>query len=434
MSIVPHIQPWLVVAKATLALAAVALLIFPSRYSEYGLLAIGLALLLGWLGTGRLWQGTALDLPVAAIILIALASWLWVAADRNLSWIAFCQLTAGVTTFWVVAQTLRTRQAVLTATALLLAFGVGLALYGLAGSTWWQAQKFLTVPATILRWRPHVPEVINANILGGALLPLLVIASALLLFGRQRGSRRRRWFSAAGLALAWLVMAAMLGLTQSRGAWLACAVAVILLALFRTRWAVLLIPLSLLILLQVGPSRAVQFVSAGQALSSWESRQEVWSRALYMIQDFPFTGIGIGAFGRVAPILYPFFIGSNEEGAIAHAHNLFLQVAVDLGVFGLVAFVALFTASLFAALRTWRLTARVDHNLAAVGVGLAAALLAVLIHGLLDSPLWAAKTTVILWAILGLSVAACQAAETVSAAEQKTDGGEADGRGRQGTG
>jgi len=33
-------------------------------------------------------------------------------------------------------------------------------------------------------------------------------------------------------------------------------------------------------------------------------RREVWSRALYMLQDFPFTGIGLNTFPFVANTLY----------------------------------------------------------------------------------------------------------------------------------
>ena len=36
--------------------------------------------------------------------------------------------------------------------------------------------------------------------------------------------------------------------------------------------------------------------------------RQLWSRALYMIQDFWFTGVGLGMFQRVVQLLYPTFI------------------------------------------------------------------------------------------------------------------------------
>jgi putative inorganic carbon (HCO3(-)) transporter len=76
-----------------------------------------------------------------------------------------------------------------------------------------------------------------------------------------------------------------------------------------------------------------------------EDRVEIWSRALYAIQDFPFTGCGLGAFRRVVPILYPFFTVPPDTD-IAHAHNIFLQTALDLGIPGLVAYLALLGSAL----------------------------------------------------------------------------------------
>ena len=82
-----------------------------------------------------------------------------------------------------------------------------------------------------------------------------------------------------------------------------------------------------------------------------QGRVELWSRALYAIQDFPLTGCGLGTFRQVVHLLYPpFFV---EPGAdLAHAHNFFLQVALDLGVPGLIAYLALLGTALWAG---WRL-------------------------------------------------------------------------------
>ena len=67
--------------------------------------------------------------------------------------------------------------------------------------------------------------------------------------------------------------------------------------------------------------------------SAW-MRLEIWSRAIYMLQDFPFTGIGMGAFRQVANLLYPFFLAGPDaerlvdEGLVPSAdyigHDLWL--------------------------------------------------------------------------------------------------------------
>ena len=74
-------------------------------------------------------------------------------------------------------------------------------------------------------------------------------------------------------------------------------------------------------------------------LGSLGFRQEVWRAALWGIADFPFTGMGLGTFREIARVLYPLNVSPTYD--IAHAHNHFLQTGLDLGLLGLVAYVAL---------------------------------------------------------------------------------------------
>ena len=48
----------------------------------------------------------------------------------------------------------------------------------------------------------------------------------------------------------------------------------------------------------------------------------------------------MNAFRKVMPVLYPMFL-SSPDFDMAHAHNHLLQVAIDLGIPGLVAYFAL---------------------------------------------------------------------------------------------
>ena len=71
-----------------------------------------------------------------------------------------------------------------------------------------------------------------------------------------------------------------------------------------------------------------------------------------MIRDFPFTGIGMGSFGKVAGLFYPFFYHDASE--VAHAHNLFLQIAVDLGVPGLIGWTSILCVVIIASWQVYR--------------------------------------------------------------------------------
>lgn len=124
-----------------------------------------------------------------------------------------------------------------------------------------------------------------------------------------------------------------------------------------------------------------------------------------MIQDFPYTGIGSGTFGKVGPVMYPFFICS-LDAEIPHAHNLPLQVAVDLGLPGLVAFLGLFGGSLIAAWEAYRIFgAREETHMQGLALGLLISLLAMGMHGLTDAVTWGTKSAIISWFVMGLTSA-----------------------------
>jgi putative inorganic carbon (HCO3(-)) transporter len=129
---------------------------------------------------------------------------------------------------------------------------------------------------------------------------------------------------------------------------------------------------------------------------------EVWSRALYAIQDFPFTGTGMNNFRRIMPVLYPAFLVSPDYD-IGHAHNHLLQVALDLGLPGLVAYAAIWLITVTMLFGMWqRSRARITRAMAA---GLGAGLVAFFVYGMTDAIALGAKPGVIFWALLALASA-----------------------------
>ena len=128
--------------------------------------------------------------------------------------------------------------------------------------------------------------------------------------------------------LATLIAGGMLVLTQSRGALLGLGAALLIIVLLRWRWGWVAIPLAglgvALAVYQIGLGTILDFISSGVSVEGVEGRVEIWSRAIYMIQDFSFTGVGMGSYKEVADLLYPFFLAA--PGKIDHAHNLLLQV------------------------------------------------------------------------------------------------------------
>ena len=105
-------------------------------------------------------------------------------------------------------------------------------------------------------------------------------------------------------------------------------------------------------------------LAGGAGINSLEGRREIWSRAIYGLEDFPLTGMGMNSFRRVVHILYPLFLIAPTVD-IAHAHNQWLQTGLDLGLPGLIATLALWLGTvhiLWRQLRPVAGTPRAGHR------------------------------------------------------------------------
>ena len=141
------------------------------------------------------------------------------------------------------------------------------------------------------------------------------------------------------------------------------------------------------------------------SLNSLQGRLEVWSRAIYGIQDFPFTGMGMNAFRKVVLVLYPLFTVSPDVD-IGHAHNEFLQAALDLGIPGLIAFITLYIGAFWMLRGIWKNTVVGQDAILSytrpLGLGLGGGLLAHMLYGLTDAVALGAKPGLLFWMLLGL--------------------------------
>ncbi|MGB4871794.1 MAG: O-antigen ligase family protein, partial [Candidatus Promineifilaceae bacterium] len=164
-------------------------------------------------------------------------------------------------------------------------------------------------------------------------------------------------------------------------------------------------------------------------INTLNGRMEIWSRAIYGIQDFPFTGMGMNNFRRVVHILYPLFLISPDTD-IAHAHNHLLQAALDLGIPGLIAYLALWLGSAAMLWQVWRAAAAQAQSrwYRALVIGLAGSLAAYFVYGLLDTVALGAKPGFIFWMLLGV-VAGSRRLTAGGETTEDTNRGEREGRG-----
>ena len=371
-----------------------------------------------WL-TRKITVRTPFDLPILLILFMLPVS-LSFSPNLSLTLPKIYGILLSLAFFYAIVNHIETPRDVTVAQFSLVLLCLSIALAGLIGTDWVQS-KIVSPPFIY----DHLPRVIQniprsiaggfaRNGIGGSLtftIPLLA-AMAIPAIARAQSLRtndlRHIWFPRIVL-MAIVLSIATLALTQSRGAILGSLIGLIALVVWkRPRLGLSIISMSVLLLIVLvvsGQAGAVGnfVVRIDSADGTLASRLEVWQRGLMMVQDFAFTGIGIGTYSVVAHTLYPFFIAAPDE-IVPHAHNQFLQVAVDLGIPGLVAYIALLTTFVVCAARAYRTI--VDERVRALIVGLAAGMLAHHTFGLTDAFILGSKPGLLMW-IYSAVVAGC---------------------------
>ncbi len=245
----------------------------------------------------------------------------------------------------------------------------------------------------------------NPNVLAAYLLPAVGMSWGCLLAWRT-------WAQKLLAATLVVVCTSCVVLTGSRGGWLALVATY---ASFggmvgwgwwhwsgnRPLWQRLLLGLGLGLLLVgvlalLGRSERLRLrflsIFAGRADSSNNFRINVWAAVVAMIRDHPWLGIGPG--NRAFNLIYPLYQRPNFHAL--GAYSVPLEVAVEAGLLGLTAFLALTAAILR---RSWQNLSdfvRQPCPPTFVLMGIVAGMVGTMTHGLVDT-LWFRPQVQILW-------------------------------------
>jgi hypothetical protein len=403
------------------ALLAVPLL-FSSRVPPIALVVTLAALLMTFairaVLTRTLVPRTAVDWTNLLTLLLLPLS-LWASADPAVSWPGAIRIQAGFALFYGLAGLAGTRWMRLLPWVML-AFTAGLALVMLVG-TRWSGQKVPFLPPSIYQLLPTIylpwqPTGTSSNLTGSAMAFLLMPALAVAWWGRGRALRL------VALATA-LLTGFVLLLTQSRGAWIATLVAFLVMAWlhYQKKWsrglrfAVLILVTALVVLawtlslIWLGSSLDASSAAGSNEIMTLTGRMELWSRALYMIQDFSFTGVGPGMFEPVVMILYPPFFTGVQTG-FTHAHNVFLHYGAEYGIPGLIAHLALLLGLAASLIMATTRPASFQGlmplgTMPALAIGLFGSLMVYVVHGLTDAPFVFARGYALGFAVFGAAAA-----------------------------
>lgn len=181
-------------------------------------------------------------------------------------------------------------------------------------------------------------------------------------------------------------MLAALAMSWSRGAWLSFGAAISAMAIAlprRTRWGLMLI--AILVLGTLGlhatgrlpasfVARLTSFVRdvrledvRGVAINDANyaviERLAHWQSALAMFRHNFWTGVGLGCYEPA----YPQFALINWPFALGHAHNIYLNLAAETGLLGLLSYLILWAVVFW---QTWRITRRAKGLARGIAIGL----------------------------------------------------------------
>ena len=279
------------------------------------------------------------------------------------------------------------------------------------GLAWMGLRPQLSLPA------------IHPNFAGGILMMLLpfqvvgVRRNSGELGGTQGNSRFGRQFIFFVVILGLSVGALLL--TSSRGAWLSLAAATGVWVLWlmcgwlatrvqRPRASLFWMGLGLsgaaaILLVLLFPGGLIGLVNRLPGLASGESRWEIYQNTIRLVADYPFTGGGLHSF----PGLYSRYILNIPYFLFDYSHNMYLDILLEHGVLGFLAFMGLILGSLWLVLRSalTQYSVLSTHH-SAIRWAAIVSLVAVLLHGLMDnalhggpgSPLLFVPVALALWA------------------------------------
>jgi putative inorganic carbon (HCO3(-)) transporter len=310
---------------------------------------------------------------------------------------------------------LRTRQDVIRLLVAMLGSGLLVAFLGIAQYFLFRNQLLLEADGVR---RVHAMYG-SANSIGLFFDYVLPIGLALIYvqIRKATGVLGSWWVRVLALVLC-LSMLLVLYLSQSRGAWVAISIAsLFILALsIRNRKVLLICGLALIalgVLALFFHKPLLDFLVGGHrnvnGVSTLTKRLYLWRSALKMIHDHPWFGVGMEnwlcyySYNSIcfdpAMLNHHYWIlvdpvthattGLQDEPTLSHPHNILLHVWVSMGIFGLLAFVAVLAlfyrlfARILISLRS--ANTRRDPYLQWMTIGVGAAMLAALIQGLVDS-------------------------------------------------
>lgn len=189
-------------------------------------------------------------------------------------------------------------------------------------------------------------------------------------------------------------------MTQARGAWVAIALAALVYVFFQEKR---LIPVGILLAVAAVPflpqTIIMRLRSFNLADSSFQTRLAIWKTVFPILEDYWFTGLGLGndTLLRVSRNYYIYL----SKGAIpSHSHNLYLQLWLETGFPGIVTFLGFILTTVKKSIRS--IIHPEDQFVKNILIAGLVSLTGILADGMVEYVWFDRRVMLFFWAVIGI--------------------------------
>jgi len=243
----------------------------------------------------------------------------------------------------------------------------------------------------------------TANGLGAYLTVIIPLILALIFF-KGKNLRFRFFVSLTFLLAVWSLI-----VTFSRGAWLGTLLGIMFFPLVfcfhdqlrKFYFALGLVCVTTVLYVYFGLMFTSSFdleVLVRHSTVDW--RLNIWQDGIRMIKDKPFFGHGINTFMQIFK-----FYRSDINTNPTYAHNCYIQLAAETGLFGLLSFLWIIGNLFRESFKKVTFFATHDSHLMILSSGLLSGIFAFLVHSFFDTNFYSLQLSVYLWCVIGLLMA-----------------------------
>jgi putative inorganic carbon (HCO3(-)) transporter len=385
-----------------LALAA-PFFLFPSMKFAWIFFIIPLILISRWLVKNRFYERSILDWAIAVLLIQVFVTCI-IVPDISFSLPKIAGVLFGIAFCYSIVALMTSKKLIGWGILGFLGAGFLLSIICLFGIKWHRELYFKTIIAKAesiipkIKWNlPGAEEGFNANAIGGILILIVPLCLTLCISHLKRKKENHlvsnRLLPLIFFLLILFIVSILLFFTQSIGSWIGVTISIwiILLSWKWKRWSLVLILVLGILIVFLNPAKTTRLVN--RLKQDILKREASWIVAVNTVSQHPLFGIGMNRFRQIPNIGY----------SRAHAHNHLLHTAAEIGIPGLMAYLAILFAAGYMCYEVWRKSKIGWMRMAALGLGCGQ--MAHFIFGMADSIPLGAKVGIFFWFSLGLIVA-----------------------------